>query len=81
MTAPFAETHLLQNIATGFLRQIQVDDRQTGALLRWLDIKRANLFYGPLAVGDNQKLPIDAMLLKGLADQRGIRGIILDKQD
>jgi hypothetical protein len=67
MTAPLAQAHALQHLASGLLRKIEVDNGEMGTRGR-LVIQSLDKPYSFFAVRDDDDLAFHTVLFKGTAD-------------
>jgi hypothetical protein len=80
MTAPLTHAHLLQYLAPGLFRKVEVHNGEVGAG-GCRSIYGLDKLYRLLAVRDDDELAFNAVLFQGAADQTRIRGIILHKKN
>jgi hypothetical protein len=64
----------------GSLGKIEIDDHKIGTI-DGLRLERPDIADGVVAVSYEQKVALDAVLLKGLAHQTRIRQAILDQKN
>jgi hypothetical protein len=76
VTAPLARAHVLQYLASGFLRKIEVENGEVGARGS-INIYRLDKRDRGLSIRDHNEFAFNAMFFKRPANQSGIRGIIL----
>lgn len=80
MTAPLAPAHALQYLAPRLLGEIKIDNGEVGTGRR-PGIYRFDKLYRLLAVRNDNKLALNAVLFQGPMDQTGICGIVLRKKN
>jgi len=81
LVTAYAVTNTFEHFATGFLWQIQVDDREAGARARLSIVESPDKLNRLLAVREHQKTSVYAVLFEGAPDQSRIGGVIFNQEN